>query len=246
MKYKFRYIDKIIVIEKSIESLLGTAVHSALEWLYTQVKGKIIPELDEVLMCYSAEWKKQFDETITIVNGTKEDYYNKGIQFILGYYTKHHPFNDNTLELEKEISLKLDEHGEYQIIGYIDRLAFNLTTGEYEIHDYKTSNTLPNQEKIDSDRQLSLYSLAIKQLLGEDKEVVLIWHYLAHNTKIISRRKNEQLQNLKEQTLKLIKEIENTETFLPCVSKLCSWCEYKSMCPAFRNQNNYFQKKLGV
>jgi len=39
LKFKFRYIDKIIPeIQKSIESHLGSSVHDALEWLYIQVK----------------------------------------------------------------------------------------------------------------------------------------------------------------------------------------------------------------
>jgi hypothetical protein len=32
---------------------------------------------------------------------TCRDYFEKGIKFIIDYYTKNHPFNDGTLELEK-------------------------------------------------------------------------------------------------------------------------------------------------
>jgi len=39
----------------------------------------------------------------------------------------------------------------------------------------------------------------------------MIWHYLAHNTKICLRKTNEELEKLKQDTIKLINEIENTK-----------------------------------
>src|SRR3989339_282298 len=93
-------------------------------------------------------------------------------------------------------------------------------------------------------RQLALYSIAIKEKFGNDKKVLLVWHYLAHNTKIISTRTNEQLKQLKQETLKLIKEIESTTKFPSKKSILCDWCEYKSMCPEFGGIVGERQKKL--
>ena len=235
LKFKYRYIDKIVPkIEKSIETHLGKAVHDTLEWLYTSVKDKIIPTLDEVIIYYSKKWEKDFSHDIKIINQefTHKDYFNKGIQFLIEYYTKHHPFDDGTIELEKKILLNLDENNKYRIIGYIDRLVKNLQTGEYEIHDYKTANNLPRQEDVDNDRQLALYAIAIKKLFGQDEEICLVWHYLAHNKKITSKRTNEQLEQLRKETIELINKIESTTEFNPCVGKLCKWCEYKEVCSA--------------
>jgi len=236
LKFKYRYIDKIIPeIEKSIEAHLGSSVHDTLEWLYIEVKNGNLPTLDDTIVHYSEAWQKDYKPELIIVKKelTAKDYFNKGIQFLIDYYTKHQPFQDGTLELEKEIRLNLDEQGKYKIMGFIDRLVKNKETGEYEIHDYKTANSLPTQEKIDQDRQLALYAIAIKQLFGQDKEVCLIWHYLAHNKKICSRRTNQQLELLKQETLDLVRKIESTTEFPHNKTKLCDWCEYKQMCPAW-------------
>ena len=235
LKYKYKYIDKIIIIQTSIEAFLGKIVHNTLEWLYSQVKKNKIPIIDEVITYYATDWEKNYTPIIIIVKKelTTKDYFNKGIQFLLGYYTQHKPFDDNTLEVEKRIMINLDENGEYKLQGFIDRLVHNLEKDELEIHDYKTGNSLPTQEKIESDRQLALYSIAIKELFGQDKEVLLIWHYLAHNQKIVSKRTNEQLQELKKEIIELIKKIEATTEFPPNKSVLCDWCEHKSMCTAF-------------
>ena len=236
-KYKFRYIDKIKpIIEKTIEAHLGSATHAALEWLYNFVKdnpNEKPPALDEVLEKYIEEWQKDFSENIAIVKKqfTAGDYFNKGITFLANYYPKCYPFKDGTIECEKRIVINLD--GQTKIQGFIDRLVRNIDKGIYEIHDYKTANTLPTQEKMDHDRQLALYSIAIKEMYGKDKEVVLIWHYLAHNQKIVSRRTEEQLEQLKQETIDLIKKIESTTNFYVNPSILCDWCEFKDICPAF-------------
>lgn len=234
LKYKLRYLDKIKPeIEKTIESHLGSAVHDTLEWIYNSVKEnpEKTPNLDDIINHYIHVWQKDLTEDILIVKKqfTHKDYLNKGIQFLADYFQKYYPFKDGTIECEKEIIINLDEN--IQIRGFIDRLVYDIEKGRYEIHDYKTAGTLPTQEKMDQDRQLALYSIAIKEMYGKDKEVVLIWHYLAYNKMIISKRTEEQLEKLKQETKELIEEIEQTKYFISNKSMLCEWCEYKSICP---------------
>ena len=186
LKFKYRYIDKIKPeIEKTIEAHLGNVVHDSLEWLYNSVKEIKIPTIDELITYFSIKWQDEFSKEILIVKKklTEKDYFNNGVRFLLDYYIKHRPFDDGTVECEKEISIELDENT--KIKGFIDRLVHNIETGEYEVHDYKTGNFLPNQKQIDKDRQLALYSIAIKEIYGEDKKVILVWHYLAHNKKLL-------------------------------------------------------------
>jgi len=241
-KYKLRYIDKIKpVIEKTIESHLGSAVHDTLEWLYNSVKENPNKEisLDEIITYYSVKWQDEFSNEILIVKKemSAKDYFNKGVEFLINYFQEHSPFKDGTIECEKRIIIDLDENTRVQ--GFIDRLVYDIDSGKYEIHDYKTANQLPTQKKMDEDRQLALYSIAIKEIYGHDKEVVLIWHYLAHNQKIISKRTNQQLEQLKDETKQLIKKIENTKYFPTNKSILCEWCEYKDVCPAWNSDSSH-------
>lgn len=245
-RYKLRYIDKIKPeVEKSIEAHLGTCVHDTLEWLYKEVLDERVPTLDDAIVYYTEQWTKENTDNYIIVKKefTSKDYYNKGIHFLIDYYVEHTPFNDGTLELEKKVMIKLGEHF---IVGYIDRLSEDKETGEIGIHDYKTANSLPTQGKMDKDRQLALYSIAIKELMGQNKSVKLIWHYLAHKTRIISERTDEQLEKLKTDILELINFIENTTEFPTNETILCHWCEYKSMCPLFNKdvQENEHQKEI--
>jgi putative RecB family exonuclease len=237
LKYKYKYIDKIIPkIPKNIEAHLGSCVHETLEWLYKQVLNGDVPLINEVIEDYSERWIKNYTPDIVInsPNLKLEDYFNKGIEFLLKYYLKHKPFNDNTLFLEEKIELDLldkETNSENKIIGYVDRISFNEKNNEIEIHDYKTSSTMFQKEMTETSKQLAIYSMAAKKIFGEDKNVCLIWHFLAYDNEIVIRKNKEELERIKEELIELIKEIENTKNFPPNPSKLCNWCEYKDICP---------------
>lgn len=237
LKFKFRYIDKIPrPLETTIEAHLGSSVHSALEWLYTRVKEGIIPTIDDVIVKYNEIWQQEQKDNLKIINGLlkHEDYFNKGIEFLVSYYMQNKPFDDNTIEIEKKIVIEIGDQG-HKLQGYIDRLAYNLKSKEYEVHDYKTANTLPSKEKIDTDRQLALYSIGIKEIYGQTKRVKLVWHFLAHNKRIEVKKTDKELQETKDHIQRLITKIENTTEFPAKTSRLCDWCDYKTICPAWGN-----------
>jgi putative RecB family exonuclease len=245
LKFKYRYIDKIIPeIAKGIEAHLGDMVHRTLEWLYIQVMKNAIPSVNDLISFYSEKWQEIYSPDMPIVNKTMtaKDYFNRGVEFLINYYMKYHPFQDNTIATEKRIEIDLDGIGNKRLIGYIDRLAHNLENNEIEIHDYKTSNTIMTKEKVENSRQLSIYSLAIKEMFGKEKNVCMIWHFLAHDMKICLRKTNEQLEQLRKEIIELIEEIERTRDFPPTKSQLCYWCEYMDICPIW-NKNSKREKQ---
>jgi len=228
--YKIKYIDKKFPdLPKSIEAFLGGMVHESLEWLYSELKDGKKVELDDLIKNFAETWTSKFSNDLRINSGQMPDYFNKGIKFLVDYYERHKPFSDKTVDTEKKFFFDLDESGEYKITGYIDRIVFNSETGEYEVHDYKTNNWMKSQEEIDTDRQLAFYHLGLKDLFGEQIKVKLLWHFLAHNKTVLSRRDDEQLKQLKKETLELIKKIENTTEWPACGRKYCDWCEYKRL-----------------
>ncbi len=78
-----------------------------------------------------------------------------------------------------------------------------------------------------------MYSIAVKELFGEDKKVCLVWHYLNFDKRICSRRTKEQLEDLKKEIISIINKIESEEEFSYTKSILCNWCEFKPICPAW-------------
>ncbi len=235
LKFKFKYIDELEPeIKQTIEGFLGNKVHETLEWIYKSIENGPSPTLDETIEYYLNSWNKNFNSEIKIVKKdlTAEYYFNRGIRLIVDYYTENFPFKDNTIATEKLISFNLDEKGEYKFRGYVDRIVYNEETNTYEIHDYKTTESPKSQEDLDKDKQLAAYSIALREQFNTNN-VDLIWHFLSFNKKMTSRRTTEQLQDLKNQIIELIKKIESTTKFEPNPGKICDWCEFRKYCPVW-------------
>ena len=237
-KYAFRYIEKPEVdAPESIEAFLGTRVHEILEQLYRDVRMTRVPSEEEVLAEYEKSWNRHVHDGLRIVRRryTSEHYYRVGRQCLSDYYRRYHPFNQGrTLGLEERIVIDLDPRGEVRLQGFIDRLT-QTADGHYEIHDYKTSNSLPTQDRFDADRQLALYQIGIERRFKDAQRVDLVWHYLQFDREIRSRRDPSELAQLRFDTLSVIQEVEEQTRkgeFPTRESMLCDWCEYASVCPA--------------
>jgi putative RecB family exonuclease len=239
-QYHFRYIEKIRVDLEGIEAFTGKQVHEVLERLYLFVAEGKIPSLDRVLFRYRENWEERFDpDRIRIVrSGLGPDFYrSNGERCLENYYRRHYPFDaDETLGLEKRIQFPIDEQGKYRIRGVIDRLV-RARDGALEIHDFKTGARVPSQANLDRDRQLALYEIGVRQQLGEESEVRLVWHYVLPNQLRTSTRTPEQLADLRTATAGIIDRIRDEQGWAPRPGRLCDWCDYKEICPAFREEN---------
>ena len=237
-KYKFRYLDKVKSVEETIEQFMGKRVHETLEKLYRDLILSKKNTLDELLDFYNEKWKKKWHKGVRVVKKefSPNHYLETGSKCISDYYKRYFPFDqDRTLGLELRVNIPLNDD-EYAMMGYIDRLAF-VGEGSYEIHDYKTSSTFPDQIKIDQDRQLPLYQLAVEQMWRDIREVRLVWHYLAFDKVLRSKRSPEECAALKEEVVEIIKKIESATEFPPVESTLCNWCEYDAICPLWKHKH---------
>ncbi len=232
-QYKIAYIDRIEVETEGIEAFMGSRVHDALEKVYRDLKVTKLNTLEELLRFYHQGWEKNWNEMIRIVRKeySIEDYRRLGEKCITDYYKRYYPFDQGkTLGLEEYMTFPLEEEKDYRIRGYIDRVT--LVDGALiEIHDYKTSNRLPTQEDVNSDRQLAFYQMGVSEKWPGIQEVRLIWHYLTFDTEIQTSRTLDQLDQLRKKTLELIHQIEAERQFLPKEGPLCDWCNYQGFCP---------------
>lgn len=232
-KYKFNYIDKIEVPGQSVEAFMGGVVHEVLEKLYQDIKHQKMPTIKELLLFYKKTWEEQWTDEIIIVNQnyTQKNYYDMGARFIYSYYDHHKPFDQGVIMgIETQDFLDLGEGYKYHV--RIDRLMFE-GDGVYSVNDYKTNNTLPKQDKLDNDRQLAAYAIWVHETYADATDVKLVWHFLAYDRHMESKRSIDHLYQLKALIKKQIKEIEANKDYSPNVTALCGWCEFKHLCPAF-------------
>ncbi len=235
-QYYFRYVEPIEVDQEGIEAFVGKRVHEVLERLYRFVADGMVPTLARVLWRYHQNFAEQFDAArVRIVReGTEPDWYRAaGARGLENYYRRHYPFDgDHTLGLERPIRFALDAEGRYAVRGIIDRLV-RAKDGALEIHDFKTARRVPSQDELDRDRQLGLYELGVRDQLGEEGEIRLVWHYVVPDQMRTSTRTPAQREALREGTALAIDRIRSEQSWAPRPSALCDWCEFRAHCPAF-------------
>lgn len=232
-QYKLAYIDRIEVETESIEAFMGSRVHDALEKLYRDLKVTKLNTLEDILSFYHQSWEKNWNDMVQIIRKeySAEDYRRLGEKCISDYYRRYYPFDQGrTLGLEENIYFPLEEEKGYWIRGFIDRLTL-VDNSILEIHDYKTSNRLPTQGEVNSDRQLAFYQMGVEGKWKDIREIRLIWHYLSFDTEIQSSRTLQELHQLRRETLELIQKIETDKHFITKEGPLCDWCDYQGLCP---------------
>ena len=237
-QFHFRYVLRIPASSEGIEAFVGKRVHEVLERLYLFVGRSQVPSLDRVLQRYHSLWDEAWDaERVRIVKqGLSADHYREiGTLCLSGFYRRHYPFDgDETLGLEQRVVFDLDDARRYRIQGIVDRIVRS-RDGAIEIHDYKTGSYVPSQKRLDEDRQLALYQPGLQQSYGPDQPMRLVWHYLARGQVRTSTRSPEQLAGLRSEVIELIDRIASEQEFPAERNRLCDWCEYKSICPAWND-----------
>jgi len=235
-KFHFRYVLGLPEDHEGVEAFVGKRVHEILERLYEFVGREQIPKLGQVIDRYNANFDEHYDpERIRIVKkGCDKAFYRAlGVRCLTNFYQRHYPFDgDETLGLERNVRFNLDDAGEYVMQGIVDRIV-RTREGVIEIQDYKTGNFVPNQNKLDEDRQLALYQIGVAEEFGLTEPFRLVWHYVAKDRTCTSERTPEALEDLKRDVIALIDEIRATREFPAKKNALCNWCGYKNACPAF-------------
>jgi len=236
-QYKLKYIDKEKPeVSNTIEAFMGDIVHQSLENLYKDKKFKKRISKASLIKFYRDLWSKKYSEDIKIVkDGLNADNYKKmGEKFLSDYYDKYKPFEQLTiLGLETQDRMTLSDGNQWHV--RIDKFACD-DEGNYYVMDYKTNARMKDQEEADSDRQLAMYSIWVKDKFKDAKSVKLVWHMLAFNKEVISERTDEELERLQQEIIDKIKEIENAREFPRNVSALCDYCGFKNKCPSFKHE----------
>ncbi|MHB8095039.1 MAG: RecB family exonuclease [Candidatus Aminicenantales bacterium] len=240
LRYKYQYVDRLKAERETIEAFMGSRVHEALQELYGFVRNGVVKPQEWLIATYEKWWTRNLTPAVKVVHSelTPDDYFRKGRRCLEDYYRTYAPFDRaKVVATEKKLNFHLhdDDGREVAFCGYIDRLDWDDREGVFEIHDYKTSGSLPGQEKADSDEQLGLYHLAIRNEWPDAEKVRLVWHYLVFNREIVSGRTPKDLKSLEAELVRRVREIEACSDFPPTTSALCDWCGYQDICPEWKH-----------
>jgi len=239
LQYRFRYIDGIKRDTQGIEAFMGKTVHAVLEDLYSDLERARASTAATYADLFSRFWQRDYTPDVKIVREgkTAEDYRRTGLECVRGFFDRHHPFRTGSvLGCEMKVEFALDDDGRYMMRGYVDRVD-RVASGVIEIHDYKTGR-MPSEGRLRGDRQLTLYEIALRDRWPWVREVRHVWHFLAHDKQVILSRDADDLRRARVMTIRRIKGIQATTRFPARKSALCSWCDYKDICPAWEEERS--------
>jgi putative RecB family exonuclease len=247
-KYRLQYIERLKTPRKSIEAFTGSLVHESLESLYRDVLMGRRLSLEDLERRYLARWRDLCSSDVFMARSeySREDYRSMGLKCLRDYYHRYHPFTGVVpVWLEQRVRMSIPDAcgNSVDFMGIIDRLD-SLEGGRYEIHDYKTAMSLPTQEKIEADRQLTLYQKAVQEAFADAEGVELVWHYLVFDREVRLRRQPQEVEKVSREAAMLAREIEAAEDFPARESNLCAWCELQEHCS--KRKHIYMAAQPGV
>ena len=147
------------------------------------------------------------------------------------YFTLEDPSRLEPHAREVAISVEIAEG--FTIRGFIDRVD-KAPAGQIRIVDYKTGRAPRAGFESKPMFQMRFYALAWWRLTGEIPAMLQLL-YLGSKETLRYEPDEQDLLNTEQKILSIRARIQAAvvEGFTPTPSKLCSWCSYQHLCPAY-------------
>ncbi len=196
--------------------LFGVAENAAAKTL-----GQAVP-VDELLEIYREKWVGDWYQS----QDQQKDFFEKGKEALLNYYTKHKDTTLSIRSLEEGFSIKFEG---VTVKGRIDRTD-TLPDGTVEIIDYKTGK--PKEEPLAfKDRlQLLIYQLAAERAIRIKPSRLTFVFLMDGGSEVSFLGTPEELEKAEEDIVKTAAEI-RAGYFPPTPEKqTCKRCDFRGIC----------------
>lgn len=229
--YKFRAIDQLPE-PISLDAERGTLVHSVLEKLFDS--PALTRTLETALEILPGSWQEQVEAKPALLENItdRKEWLDRATALITTYFSLESPAAFEPTSREFHVEMDLSE--EIYLHGYIDRLDI-ASTGEVRIVDYKTGKAPKPGWEEKALFQLRIYALIYWRNYGVLPRLLQLI-YLGDGQLLRSTPTPTQLENAEKKLFAIADEILKAielQIWQPKPSRLCDWCSFKNICPAF-------------
>jgi putative RecB family exonuclease len=228
--FKFRAIDKLEV-PATIYQARGTTAHLALQRLFDLPPAERSP--DRLFDLFRTAWTELRDVEFADLFEDRESERAWGVEsleVLANYYGIEDPSSFDPMD--RELDMLEDLEG-ITIRGILDRM--DETPDGLVITDYKTGKAPPERYALPAFFALKIYALLVRHRTGSTPTTLRLM-YLAGPTVYEIPVTDAQLDAMERQLRALWSAIDRAienEHFPPRPSRLCDWCSYQDICPAF-------------
>lgn len=234
--YKFRAIDQLPE-PVSLDAERGTLVHTVLEKLFDS--PALMRTIETALEILPGSWQAQVEAKPELHENVVDlkEWLDRASSLLTTYFSLESPTAFEPTS--RELHLEMDLSEEIYLHGYIDRLDI-AGTGEVRIVDYKTGKAPKPGWEEKALFQLRIYALIYWRNHGVLPRLLQLI-YLGDGQLLRSTPTPSQLENTEKKLLAIADEILmaiELDVWRPRPSRLCDWCSFKSICPAFTNESS--------
>jgi putative RecB family exonuclease len=232
--YRFRVIDRLPE-PPTTATARGTLVHAALERLFGLPAAGRTPEAAQALLL--TEWDRLAAEEPDLAalfpdEAERAAWLQSATAILDVYFTLEDPRRLEPAEREYYVETTLESG--LRLRGYIDRLDV-AAGGDIRIVDYKTGRAPREAYEASALFQMKFYALVVWRLRGQVPRLLQLM-YLAEGEVLRYAPDESDLLATERKVTALWQAIERARTagdWRPRPSRLCDWCSYKELCPAF-------------
>lgn len=235
LKFRYRVIDRIPEPPSSAAAR-GTLVHSVLEHLYDLPADQRTVHTATNLL--EPRWAAMVERDPAVqdlfAEEPFEDWLESARKLVHTYFRRENPtmLNPARANRERMITVELDSGIRFR--GVIDRIDV-APSGDVRVVDYKTGK-MPNPNyQSEALFQVRAYGLLLTQADGKtplQSQII----YLGSDSTLTywsDAGDNSIVEDSVATVWSQILERLDTGVFEPKTSRLCDWCSFQSICPAF-------------
>lgn len=233
--FKFRAIDRLPE-PTTVYQARGTTAHLALQRMFDLPAEQRTP--DVLFDLFREAWAEvRIEEFDGLFESIEEEraWGLESMELLANYFAIEDPTSFDPIERELDMLEDLDG---ITIRGILDRME-ETPDGRLVITDYKTGKAPPERYAIPAFFALKIYALLIRGRTGRTPdELKLI--YLNGPTVYRLEITDAQLDAMHRQLRALWTAIDRAiadDRFPTRVGRLCDWCSFQSICPAFTGED---------
>ena len=217
LKYKFARVFRIPE-EPTINQRFGIAVHQVLERFHQSGGGS----LEYLMHLFESSWRRSgFGDS-----NDDLQFRERALAALRRYWQLAQDREGEPLWFERAFSFRLGAH---LLRGRVDRVD-RLPDGGYELIDYKTGRSKSELE-LREDVQLSIYQMGARESWQLETSAQS-YYYVLDNEKVPVTHSEHELERVRAAVDGIAQRIMRQE-FEPKPSpELCSFCDYRIICPA--------------